>query len=86
MKIKIGENGAKKRHITFKRFCNFCYVCGKVDHVLRECDKRNEEFDDEELENYPFGPNLRGLSTRSEVIAANNHDVSFGRLKNLALP
>ncbi|KAJ4839692.1 hypothetical protein Tsubulata_006580 [Turnera subulata] len=36
---------------------NFCYLCGKMDHQLKECDRRSEESDDEEQVN--FGEWLR---------------------------
>ncbi|KAK4422885.1 hypothetical protein Salat_1871100 [Sesamum alatum] len=44
---------------TYARLPNFCYTCGKLGHIARNCDKQYDENYVDPGQNTPFGPWLR---------------------------
>ncbi|KAJ4827180.1 hypothetical protein Tsubulata_028719 [Turnera subulata] len=54
---------------------NFCYLCGKMDHLLKECDQRSEDSEEEECT--LFGELLRAsprkpFKLRTEALSIPN--------------
>lgn len=44
-------------NISFKyeRLCNFWYGCESLDHQLKVCHMQDESYDEEDVDNLPFG-------------------------------
>ncbi|KAL0462160.1 UNVERIFIED_CONTAM: hypothetical protein Slati_0103600 [Sesamum latifolium] len=47
---------------TFERLPNFCYLCGKIDHIVKWCETRFKEDFVDPGEDTPYGPWLRAVS------------------------
>lgn len=57
--IKVGSMADERWiPITYEKLSDFCYGCGKLDHVLKDCD---EHKPDEEMQTQ-YGPWLRATS------------------------
>ncbi|KAJ4830067.1 hypothetical protein Tsubulata_009275 [Turnera subulata] len=52
--LLIKKESGKEIAVSFRYegIPNFCYICGKLGHVLKDCDDRSEESDEEERHNY----------------------------------
>ncbi|KAJ4843031.1 hypothetical protein Tsubulata_005886 [Turnera subulata] len=60
---------------------NFCYLCGRLGHSLKECERRSEELDEEEILSFgewlraspcnPFSTKMESLSKKTN---SENHD------------
>ncbi|KAJ4839290.1 hypothetical protein Tsubulata_035583 [Turnera subulata] len=61
---------------------NFCYLCGKLGHLIKECDRRNEESNEEEVLNYgewmratpwkPYSAKLEALEVKPNTRAQDD--------------
>ncbi|GAA0155101.1 hypothetical protein LIER_12912 [Lithospermum erythrorhizon] len=59
--------------LTYESLPNFCYACGKLEHVIRECELVADGFVDMEDENaLQYGSWLRAKSGRGENTEGNN--------------
>lgn len=58
LQLKLGGKKPRRLRVKYDRLSNFCYACGRMDHVLKECEEPGVEVDDEDYDNYPFSPDL----------------------------
>jgi len=54
MFIKMGKGIQRKIFFKYKRLGNFCYTCGGLDHVLKECELIEEGNNEEGEVNMTF--------------------------------
>ncbi|KAJ4832701.1 hypothetical protein Tsubulata_050185 [Turnera subulata] len=47
--IKTSQGLATEITYRYKGIPNFCYICSKLGHLLKKCEQRKEESDDEEV-------------------------------------
>lgn len=62
MMLRFGDKQSYKIYFQYERLGNFCYACGALDHLLRECDEFNEDGREESEDAMKFGPWLRALN------------------------
>ncbi|KAJ4822197.1 hypothetical protein Tsubulata_030999 [Turnera subulata] len=46
--IRTGQGTKVEVSFRYEGLPNFCYLCGRIDHLLKDCDQRSEESDEEE--------------------------------------
>ncbi|KAJ4843812.1 hypothetical protein Tsubulata_028524 [Turnera subulata] len=70
---------------------NFCYICRKMDHQMKECDRRSEDSEEEEQLNYkewlrasPRKP-FRLKAEAKEGTVSGNHGGGAKRNLNIAI-
>ncbi|KAL2942098.1 hypothetical protein RDABS01_030448 [Bienertia sinuspersici] len=85
MKIATNTNSSKWVYIKCERLGDFCYFCGKVRHVDRDCEAiDNEEVEKKEMV-YRYGPWMRasplrrGRTTEEE---SANEKMLLNKIKN----
>lgn len=82
-RVKVGEKDARWIPLKYKRLANFCYVYGRIDHLLRDCEEGGVEVEENDTQCLPIGIDLRSTFMRPNIVAWTQHDVSFGSLKKL---
>ncbi|KAJ4827699.1 hypothetical protein Tsubulata_027558 [Turnera subulata] len=50
--IRRGAGLSSEVYYRYEGILNFCYLCGRLGHSLKECEKRSEELDEEEILSY----------------------------------
>ncbi|KAL0437847.1 UNVERIFIED_CONTAM: hypothetical protein Sradi_0492600 [Sesamum radiatum] len=58
-RIRITMGDEQLVTFTFERLLNFCYLCGRLGHIDKFCDKRYEEGFQDPGNDTPYGPWLR---------------------------
>lgn len=55
---RVGKSAVK---ILFKyeRLADLCFGCGALDHILRDCDLKEESWAEDDDSNLPYGPWVR---------------------------
>lgn len=61
--LKCKNGAAFKVFFKYERLLDFCYNCGRVGHVLKDCAERESE-DDMDSSNLSFGPWMRATLNR----------------------
>ncbi|KAK7281723.1 hypothetical protein RIF29_09961 [Crotalaria pallida] len=70
--------------LRYERLGNFCYFCGMMDHVLRDCDEKGDEVDEFDINSLPYGSELRASPRRNNVISGSKGEgVLFASRKSL---
>lgn len=42
--LRVGEKDATKIFSKYEKLGNICFLCGCLDHLMKECDKREKDF------------------------------------------
>ncbi|KAJ4841872.1 hypothetical protein Tsubulata_047003 [Turnera subulata] len=50
--MRTGSGGKVEVTFRYEGLSKFCYMCGKMDHLMKECERRTEDFDEEERTTY----------------------------------
>lgn len=66
--LKLGVNETRRLGVKYERLNNFCYACGMMDHLLKECEEPWVEVDEGDTKNFPFSPDLRALLLKPNVV------------------
>lgn len=79
----LKNKGGKAYRIPFKfeRLLDFCYICGKVGHLLKDCSEKEQE-DDGDSSNLSFGPWMRAIPTRMRQGADRDMNINKKKLEN----
>ncbi|KAL2941944.1 hypothetical protein RDABS01_030294 [Bienertia sinuspersici] len=83
-KIATSANSSKWVDIKYERLGDFCYYCGKLGHVDRDCNEIEESKDELKEMVYKYGPWLRASSLKRGRVSKDEIDkekVMLGRLK-----
>lgn len=68
----------------YERLLNFCYGCGGLDHVLKDCDNWEGDLEEEGAQIFPFGTWLRAPHLRPNVISGVRGTFSTGGVPEAA--
>ncbi|XP_057418031.1 uncharacterized protein LOC130712211 [Lotus japonicus] len=60
----------------YERLSNFCYMCGGLDHVLKDCAGFDGDEEEEGIQALPYGAWIRAPPLRSNVISGIRGEVS----------
>ena len=65
MMMKIGVKEAREIIFKYERLGNVCYMCGCLDHLLKEC----EDDEDVDINNLSYEPWLRASPVHQNEVA-----------------
>lgn len=60
----------------YERLGNFCYACGNLDHVLKDCADFDGDEEEEDLQTLPYGHWIRAPPLRANVVLGVRGEVS----------
>ncbi|KAL0458443.1 UNVERIFIED_CONTAM: hypothetical protein Slati_0471500 [Sesamum latifolium] len=63
---------------TYDRLPNFCYGCGLVGHILRDCERQLEEPERRRIDELPYGPWLRESREVRFGVSSRGHESGGG--------
>ncbi|KAL0409698.1 UNVERIFIED_CONTAM: hypothetical protein Sradi_1904200 [Sesamum radiatum] len=79
LKLRTTLGDEKLLSFTYERLPNYCYLCGHLGHICKQCDLQFQEGFIDPGDNTPFGPWLRAPIPTSNTV---NHSYQ----PRLALP
>ncbi|KAL2932982.1 Protein lin-28-like protein A [Bienertia sinuspersici] len=85
IKIAINSNTSKWVDIKYERLGDFCYNCGKLGHVDRECTMMQGDYDKPNNMVYKCGPWLRASPLKRNRVSKEESDrekIMLNKLKN----
>ncbi|KNA19102.1 hypothetical protein SOVF_064640 [Spinacia oleracea] len=74
VKIATGKGSFKWVGIKYERLVDFCFFCGRLDHVERECQLPAPLGDDGAVMAYQYGPFLRGSPKKRSRVSLIDRD------------
>ncbi|KAJ1399204.1 Zinc finger, CCHC-type [Sesbania bispinosa] len=85
MLVQLKENQKAKVFFKFEKLLNFCYICGRLGHVMKTCPDIEGDIDEGEVESLPYGEWMRASSIRPTKMAKEGSAPSaIGSRKNLS--
>lgn len=81
--IQISGDKPKKGFFKYERLYDFCYVCGCLGHLIKDCDANSQDDDTDEDTMYMFGPWLRASPLRLRSLSMENSDFEYWCEKNV---
>ncbi|KAJ1402032.1 Zinc finger, CCHC-type [Sesbania bispinosa] len=85
MLVQLKENKNSKVFFKFEKLLNFCYICGRLGHVMKTCPDIEGDIDEGEVESLPYGEWMRASSIRPTKMAKEGSTPSdIGSRKNLS--
>ncbi|KAJ1404529.1 Zinc knuckle CX2CX4HX4C [Sesbania bispinosa] len=64
MLVQLPNNKQMKVFLKYEKLLNFCYICGRLGHVIKTFPKVEGELDEGELESLPYGVWMRASPLR----------------------
>ncbi|KAJ1436551.1 Zinc finger, CCHC-type [Sesbania bispinosa] len=76
MVVQLPNKKKVKVFFKYEKLPNFCYICGRMGHVIRNCSDVEGELDEEELDNLPFGQWMGASPSRPTLMSKPATQVS----------
>lgn len=73
VKISTGRTTSKWVGVKYERLEDFCFFCGKLDHVEKECQRPVKNISDDDMV-YQYGPYLRGSPKKRSRVSASERE------------
>ncbi|KAL2922938.1 Retrotransposon Gag-like protein 3 [Bienertia sinuspersici] len=74
MKVATNPNSSKWVDVKYERLGDFCYYCGKLGHIGRDCEEVSAESDEVREMVYKYGPWMRASSLRRNKVSKEEWD------------
>ncbi|KAJ1375866.1 Zinc finger, CCHC-type [Sesbania bispinosa] len=74
MLVQLKENKKSKVFFKFEKLLNFCYICGRLGHVMKTCPDIEGDIDEGEVESLPYGDVRNAPEEVSDNQVAIHHE------------